>query len=149
VKTLFLVRGLPGSGKSTFARKLAIINHAYHYEKDMYFIDPVTGEYKFEEDRYPAAVEWCFCQVEACLLTDATVVVSNCSLTWGSMQEYIDAGIREGHVVKIIECTKDYGCIHNVPEKTLEIMKKNFVPNSQLPLNVDHYTYPNVETFTI
>jgi len=39
---LILVRGLPGSGKSTFAKSLGGV----HIETDMFFIQ--DGEYKFD-----------------------------------------------------------------------------------------------------
>jgi Tfp pilus assembly pilus retraction ATPase PilT len=41
-KVLYLVRGIPGSGKSTFAKTLS----GEYYEADMFFM--VDGEYKFD-----------------------------------------------------------------------------------------------------
>lgn len=45
-KHLILVRGLPGSGKSTFAH--AIWNNYAICEADQYFINKETGEYVFD-----------------------------------------------------------------------------------------------------
>ena len=46
-KILYIVRGVPGSGKSTFAEKL--VGHDFLVcEADKYFIDKETGEYKFD-----------------------------------------------------------------------------------------------------
>ena len=45
---LILVRGLPGSGKSTEAKKIAKTGY-YHFEADQYFITP-SGEYKFDKN---------------------------------------------------------------------------------------------------
>ena len=41
MKTLYIVRGVPGSGKSTFAKTLG----GTHFETDNYFM--IDGEYKF------------------------------------------------------------------------------------------------------
>ena len=41
-KTLFILRGLPGSGKTTLAKSIG----AVHFEADMYFME--GNEYKFD-----------------------------------------------------------------------------------------------------
>ncbi len=45
---LILIRGLPGSGKTTFAKELASTFGVKHYEADMFF--EVDGVYKFNRD---------------------------------------------------------------------------------------------------
>lgn len=47
MQLLTLIRGLPGSGKSTMAKFIAGDTDAVHLEADMYFIK--DGEYKFEQ----------------------------------------------------------------------------------------------------
>ena len=42
MKAIYLLRGLPGAGKSTVAKRLG----GEHYEADMYFMQ--DGEYKFD-----------------------------------------------------------------------------------------------------
>ena len=42
MKKLIIIRGLPGSGKSTFAKSL----NCTHFETDMYFTDS-EGNYNF------------------------------------------------------------------------------------------------------
>ena len=41
-KVLYIVRGIPGSGKSTFAKSLG----GTHFEADMFFMK--NGEYKYD-----------------------------------------------------------------------------------------------------
>ena len=58
-KVLYIVRGIPGSGKSTFAKTLG----GQHYEADMYFIDE-EGNYKFDGTKIKDAHKWCQSFVE-------------------------------------------------------------------------------------
>lgn len=51
---LVLIRGLPGSGKSTIARAMAAYEH---YEADMYF--EKGGEYCYDASKIKDAHEWC------------------------------------------------------------------------------------------
>ena len=46
-KILYIVRGIPGSGKSTFAKRL-VIHDFLVCEADKYFVDKETGEYNFD-----------------------------------------------------------------------------------------------------
>lgn len=52
-KTLFLVRGLPGSGKSTIANRLSDVV----MEADLFFMTP--NGYQFDGTRISEAHEWC------------------------------------------------------------------------------------------
>jgi adenylate kinase family enzyme len=60
--TLFLVRGIPGSGKSTFAKH--IWNEYAICEADKFFHNKETGEYNFDPSRLKEAHEWCRNEVE-------------------------------------------------------------------------------------
>ena len=51
--TLTIFRGLPGSGKSTVARKLAEETGAIHIEPDMFCIQ--DGEYRYDKEKYETA----------------------------------------------------------------------------------------------
>ena len=45
MKELFLIRGCPGSGKSSLAKSIGGV----HYEADMFFINPETGVYDMDD----------------------------------------------------------------------------------------------------
>lgn len=64
MKELFLLRGLPGAGKSTLAKTIG----GKHFEADMYFIK--DGEYKFEADKLKMAHNWCAIQTQIAMVDD-------------------------------------------------------------------------------
>lgn len=117
MKTLYIVRGLPGSGKSTYAKSLGIA----HYEADMYFMR--DGEYKFNPSSLKRAHAWCFNQVEDCMEEGKDVVVSNTFTTVNEIVDYVVLAGEHGYHVEVVEVKTSYGSVHNVPEATLAKMK--------------------------
>lgn len=125
-KTLFIVRGLPGSGKSTFAEMLAekMVNW---FEADMFFEH--AGEYKFEPKRLPAAHGWCQLKVETAMQEGfETVVVSNTFTRESELAPYVELATKYGYkVVSTIVENRHGGCsVHDVPLHTMEAMEKRF-----------------------
>jgi len=118
---LTLVRGLPGSGKSTYARKLGLENH---FEADMFF--EKDGEYKFDPSKIKDAHEWCQSQTRAALKKGESVVVSNTFTQHWELKPYLDMAKELGAEVKVIRMTTDFGNIHGVPEAVINNMKERF-----------------------
>jgi predicted kinase len=77
VNRLVLIRGLPGSGKSTIAKKMVAEQGFTHLEADMFFIDKASGEYNFDPKRLPEAHRWCQSEAFRLLQEGKNVVVSN------------------------------------------------------------------------
>lgn len=125
-KHLILVRGLPGSGKSTFAK---LLKGAYHLETDMFFINPQTNEYKFEVSRLKEAHAWCQRQAERCMgVGIENLIISNTFTEEWEMDSYIKSAKKYGYQVHIIikENRHEGGSIHNVPQETIEKMHDRF-----------------------
>ncbi len=62
MKNLYLLRGIPGAGKSTLAKQLGDA----HFEADSYFM--IDGEYQFDPTKLRKAHEWCQGQVELAMI---------------------------------------------------------------------------------
>lgn len=121
---LVVIRGAPGSGKSTYAKKFIDLGYS-HYEADMYFVDE-KDNYNFDKTKLYLAHRWCQEKVCQTLQRGENVVVSNTSTTLKEVQTYIDIAKYCNVPVRVIRMTGDYGNIHGVPEETLKKMKERF-----------------------
>ena len=91
MKILYLLRGLPGSSKSTLAKQLG----GTHFETDNYFLDD-NKNYKFDGSKLREAHQWCQDLVSDAMLLNHTtghndtIVVSNTFTKEWEMKPYID-----------------------------------------------------------
>ena len=124
-KTLILLRGLPGSGKSTVAK---LFPKAPHYEADMYFMD-AEGNYKFDPTQLKMAHNWCAIQTQKAMVDEyPVIVVSNTFTQKWEMDTYCDLADMHGYRVTSLIVENRHGGenIHGVPADKLEIMKNRF-----------------------
>ena len=122
-KNLYLLRGLPGSGKSTMANML----NATCFEADMYFMR--DGEYRFDHTKLKMAHKWCQDSVEDCMnLRYERIAVSNTFTQEWEMQAYYDLAKKHGYTVFSIIVENRHGGqnIHNVPDESIERMRARF-----------------------
>ena len=133
MQTLYIIRGLPGSGKSTLAKKIinSSVKKVEHFEADMYFIDK-DGNYNWDRNQIAAAHEWCYRGVEDALFNGYDVIVSNTFVELRTMEQYFALGERLECKIVVIECLGNYGSIHNVPEETMEKMRRRWIPNHKI-----------------
>jgi ABC-type molybdenum transport system ATPase subunit/photorepair protein PhrA len=125
MKELFLIRGCPGSGKSSLAKSIGGV----HYEADMFFINPETGVYEFVPSNIKHAHEWCKVNVRYEMAHDTErIVISNTFTQEWEMMEYNEMAEYFGYRVYSLICENRHGGIneHGVPEDKLEIMKNRF-----------------------
>lgn len=126
-KELFLLRGLPGAGKSTLAKILVGDKDYCHKEADMYHVNRF-GEYKWKPENAKAAHEWCQSEVEFLMKYEHNVVVSNTFTQEWEMQAYYDLAKKYGYKVNSIIVENRHGGVneHNVPQETLDKMRQRF-----------------------
>jgi len=126
-KILTICRGIPGSGKSTFAKTLG----GQHYEADMYFIDE-EGNYNFDGSKIKDAHKWCQSFVETDMVLEyPKIVVSNTFTQEWEMEPYFKLAKEYGYTVFTILVENRHGGVnqHGVPEDKLQMMKDRFVIN--------------------
>ena len=122
-KRLIIVRGLPGSGKTTFAKSLG---RAICCADDFYMHD---GEYKWVAEDIGTAHAWCQRKCRRFMKKQIeTVIVANTSTTEREMQPYMDLARQFGYMVHsvIVETRHDGKSVHGVPEVTLDKMCARF-----------------------
>ena len=127
-KVLYIVRGVPGSGKSTFAKSLG----GTHFETDKFFM--VEGEYKFDGTKIKEAHKWCQDSVNTAMLLNHTaglnsiIVVSNTFTQEWEMEPYFQMANYFDYKVFSIVVENRHGGInqHGVPEDKIQIMKDRF-----------------------
>jgi predicted kinase len=127
MKQLILIRGLPGSGKSTMgeliARSYRLSQPAFHIEADMFFMN-ADGKYEFVAANLYKAHKWCQETCDTLLQSDydAVVVVTNTFTQIWEMKPYFLFAEIHGAAMQIIECKGRFGSIHNVPAEAVERM---------------------------
>ena len=123
MKELFLLRGVPGAGKSTLAKSLG----GMHIESDKYFMD--GDEYKFDPSKLKDAHAWCQNAVRVWAKNSVEkIVVSNTFTQEWEIDYYFELAKEYGYRVYslIVENRHGNKDVHNVPEEKLLQMKQRF-----------------------
>jgi len=122
---IILVRGLPGTGKTTLALKMLKSGQANtYYEADQYFYN--SDGYFFDPARLKDAHQWCYNGVKRFLKEQrGTVVVSNTfSQNW-EMKPYRDLAKSLGIKLEVIEMMVPYhNSVHITDPNALEETRK-------------------------
>jgi len=126
-KTLTICRGIPGAGKSTFAKTLG----GQHYEADQYFIDE-KGNYQFDITKIKDAHKWCQGMVQSDMVLECPkIVVSNTFTQEWEINPYFELAKEYGYKVFtiIVENRHNGKNAHEVPEDKIQMMKDRFEVN--------------------
>lgn len=118
---LILIRGLPGSGKSTMARSLASEGFL-HFEADMFF--EVDGQYRYDASRIREAHSWCQNMARQALAAGKRVVVSNTFTQLRELAPYFSMAQN----ARVIEANGKWQNVHGVPTEILDRMALRWEP---------------------
>lgn len=123
---LVLIRGLPGSGKTSIAKVLVSLDKSAvrYLEADMYFTD-LKGRYIFEREKLPDAHHWCQTMAKsfASDLRLSLLIVSNTFSQLWEMEPYFR--IKTPHV---FVAKGEFPNVHGVPEEMINLMKNRWEP---------------------
>ena len=129
-KKLIIIRGCPGSGKTTFAefiKRMCSSGSAVHYEADRWMIDNI-GRYQFDAKRLGYCHSRCQNMVEEAMVAAIPVViVSNTFTKVSEMKVYLDFAAKYGYSVTSLVMEKHHNNkdIHGMNEETLVRMENN------------------------
>jgi predicted kinase len=135
--TLVLVRGLPGTGKTTFVRKILDLfpifprnpQQPFLLEADQYFYDMETGAYNYDKSKIGEAHKDCQARCEQGLQHGVSVLfVANTFTTEKEMKPYFDLAQKYNYRIVTLIAENRHGnvSVHNVPEDTMNKMKNRF-----------------------
>lgn len=123
---LILIRGIPGSGKSTFARFIQSMNPAYSvYEADQFFIQ-IDGTYKYDPSKIKEADEWCKEKVRHNLVSAGHAIVTNTFVNKWELQPYIDMATELNIPYSIIIMNGHFDSTQDVPKSVINWMHYTF-----------------------
>ena len=129
--TLTLIRGLPGSGKSTYAKRLreqvACTNGLFPiiFEADQYF-EQSDGSYLFKPSELGYAHEQCQRLTRYTLERGSSAIVANTFTTLHELQPYLDMAHKLNIAVDILTCRGNFQSIHNVPAQSIDRMAQRW-----------------------
>jgi predicted kinase len=115
---LAIVRGISGSGKSTYAKSLGGLYT--HLEADQFFM--INGKYKFDPKLLQYAHQWCLMSTINGLLSGNVVVSNTFTKVW-EMEKYFEISSILDIKILVKTMKGEYNNTHGVPASVIQSMK--------------------------
>lgn len=120
---LILVRGHPGSGKSTIAETL--FPSFLHFEADMFFINQ-GGVYVFDKDKIKEAHQWCQEMTRKHIKRNFDVIVTNTFTKKWELEPYLCIAKDFNAELYVIKAEGNFQSVHGVPDEVIKRMKDTY-----------------------
>ena len=128
-RSLFILRGLPGSGKSTIAELLSENGKYPVFSVDDYFTDKATNEYRFEFEKNHLAYKQCEQNTLAHMILGVPkiFVANTFTLEW-EMEPYFKMASANNYQVHVLTVENRHGSsnIHGIDEEQLKRMAEKY-----------------------
>jgi predicted kinase len=121
MQTLHLIRGISGSGKSTYAESLEVKT----VEADHFFMNQ-HGQYCYDHKYIRLAHDWCHLEARRLLKAGYDVAVANTFVKKWEMQFYLDLANELNIRVQIKICEGRFPNQHGVPPGAIKRMIDHF-----------------------
>ncbi|XP_063622449.1 uncharacterized protein LOC134794571 [Cydia splendana] len=157
-RTLILMRGLPGSGKSFLARQLVeMMCPSMNYKSFIFSTDDFfmhRGRYEFQRYMLPEAHLWNQNRVQEAIGRGLSpIIVDNTNVEIRHMESYVRAAVRGGYIIEVLEpntpWAKKVGHLarknsHDVNISTLKRLLDSFqhCPNGAFLIQIFGLSYP-------
>ena len=137
VKRLFILRGIPGSGKSTISRRLAEKHPGIVIsERDKFYINPENGKYEWAPEKVPIARQKQLLEIEEALKSGKSAIADSLHLMHSQYDPLLDIAERTGARPIIIDVPFNKATpelyasrnLHGVPLNQIENMIKSWQP---------------------
>lgn len=124
---LYIVRGLPGAGKTTWCENRMKGKNAALWEADKFFESP-TGDYKWNGHMLTYAHPWCYNSTIYSLYHGVEhVFVANTFVVFSQVEKYLDLLDKfKGLHCDLVTVRTQFQNIHGVTDGHLEAMKRKW-----------------------
>lgn len=140
MKKIVILRGLPGSGKST--KVMERYPDAVVCSADNYFINPLDGVYRYNPERIGDAHKWCrFNAIAAADASAPVIVVDNTNIKYSDFRAYLEIAEAYGYEVELVESDTEWKwdvdeCakrnVHGVPREAIQRMKDRWMTFTEI-----------------
>lgn len=124
--SLYIVRGVPGAGKTTLGNSFKACGLVrFVISADDYMVD-INGMYNFDPARLRDCHEKCRGAVETALRSGDNVAVCNTFTRVWEFLPYVEIAKNAGCLLYVIRCEGMFQNVHGVPDDVVSNMRDRF-----------------------